>query len=123
MSKRKTPLKNKIDENLLFILEESIPISGTERKKYMADIAFFYAAIFKSKLKHFIGLQLLELSQIGRTEAESNMIRANINCFRLIEDWMEEKTNEHLGNISEIRNSLDDNKDFINKLKEEYGEN
>jgi len=46
-AKRNTPAQKKIDEKLLFILEEAIPKSQTERKRYVADCAFFYATIFK----------------------------------------------------------------------------
>lgn len=102
------------------MLEEAIPVAQQERKKYMADVAFFYSTIFKEKIKHFIGLQLEELAQVGRSERMDDMIRANINCFRLIDDWMKEKTSEHIGNLTEIRNSLDQDKDFINKIKEDY---
>lgn len=118
-SKGQTPLKQN-NKELLFTLEESIPKEQTERKKYVSDIAFFYATIFKKKLEHFIGLQLLELSQIGRTEENYKIIRANINCFRLIQEWMEEITNEHMGNLNEVRNSFDDGKDFLEKIKIEY---
>ena len=88
--------KNKEEKKLLFILEESIPFAQNERKKYVSDIALFYQTIFKSKLQHFIGLQLEELAQIGRTELGNNVIRANINCFRLVDTWMEKMTNEHV---------------------------
>jgi hypothetical protein len=132
MSEEIIQLKNQIKElekqlelknKLVFVLEESIPKKQEDRKKYMADIAFFYASIFKEKLQHFIGEQLNELAQIGRTETLNNIIRSNINAFRLIQEWMEEKTNEHIGNIEEIRNGLDDDKEFISKIKKDYGEN
>lgn len=122
MRKGNTPLKTE-EKKLLFILEESIPKDQTGRKKYVADIAFFYASIFKSKLQHFIGLQLEELAKIGRAEKENDLFRSNINCFRLIDTWMEKMHNEHVGNVQVIRNSLDDDKQFINKIKETYNEN
>jgi hypothetical protein len=50
-------------------------------------------------------------------------IRSNINCFRLIDEWMQKMSNEHVGNIEEIRNRFKDNESFINNLKETYGEN
>lgn len=115
------PKKNTEDKKLLFILKESIPFSQSERKKYVSDIALFYQSIFKKKIEHFIGLQLEELAQIGRTELGNNIIRANINCFRLIDTWMEKMTNEHVGNLESIRKSLDEGEDFINKLQKEHG--
>jgi hypothetical protein len=115
--------KKKIDERLLFILEEEIPRSQTERKKYVGDVAFFYATIFKKKLEHFIGTQLEELAQIGRSEEGNNIIRANINAFRLIDDWMKLMTSEHQGNLNEIRNSFDDTGKIIKELNKTYGEN
>lgn len=113
--------KNKEEKKLLFILEESIPFAQNERKKYVSDIALFYQTIFKSKLQHFIGLQLEELAQIGRTELGNNVIRANINCFRLVDTWMEKMTNEHVGNLESIRESFNEGEDFINKLHKKHG--
>jgi len=110
-------------DKLIFSLEDSIPKAQSNRKRYVGDIALFYQSIFKEKLKHFIGDQLEELAQIGRTELSSNIIRSNINCFRLIGDWMELKTNEHIGNVEEMRGRSDTDKDFINNMKTTYGEN
>jgi len=118
MSKGKPTLKK--NKEITFLLEESIPKDATGRKQYVSDIAYFYATTFKEKLKHFIGLQLIELAQIGRSEKESNIIRANINCFNLIDDWMDKETKEHFGDLEQLRNSFDNNDDFINKLKDEY---
>ena len=116
--------KNRIEENKLnFILEDSIPKTQTERKKFVADCAFFYSTIFKKKLEHFVGMELLELSIRGRTKEYDDMIRANINCFTQINSWMEKMYSEHLGNMNEIRNSFDEDKDIINKLNKTYGEN
>jgi len=109
-----------IKNKLIFALEDSVPKIPTERKKYVADIHFFYATIFKNKIKHFIGMQLEELAQVGRSELGSNILRSNINCFRLIQEWFERMSNEHMGDVEEINNSLDSNKDFINKLKKTY---
>lgn len=115
------PQKNNEEQKLLFILEESIPFTQAERKKYVSDIALFYQTTFKKKLQHFIGLQLEELAQIGRTELGNNIIRANINCFRLIDSWMEKMTNEHVGNLEEIRESFVEGEEFTNKLNKKYG--
>lgn len=109
-------LKNK----LVFLLEESIPSDQQEQKTYVADIAFFYGSSFKKKIQHLIGEQLNELAQIGRTELGSNIIRSNINCFRLIDEWMEKKSNEHFGNLEQIRSSFKDNDEFINNMKKTY---
>ncbi len=125
-----TQLKNKIIEleeqlenknKLTFLMEESLPKEQEARKKYMADVAVFYGLVFKEKLKHFIGLQLEELAQIGRTELGCNIIRSNINCFRIIDEWMEEKTNEHFGNLHEIRESFQGDDEFIREMKEKTG--
>lgn len=107
-------LKNK----LVFMLDESIPAEQSERKKYMADCAIFYGAVFKKKIEHFIGQQLEELVQIGRTELGSNIIRSNVNCFRLMDEWLEKMTNEHFGNLQEIRNAI--GTDFISNIKDKY---
>ena len=107
-------------KELLFMLEEAIPKDQTGRKKYMGDIPVFYTTTFKEKLKHFIGEQLSELSQIGRSVELQNIIRANINCFNLIDEWMEKCTNEHLGNLTEMRNSFENEKEFISALKKTY---
>lgn len=113
----------KIKNDLVFLLDEAIPKEGTARKRYMADIALFYGTIFKEKLQHFISDQLTELAQIGRTELGSNIIRSNINCFRLIDTWMKDRTNEHLGNLQEMREKFKDEEEFINQFKETYSIN
>lgn len=94
-------LNNKSE--LLFLLNDSVPVGDTLRKKYVADVALFYSSIFKDKLKHFIGLQMMELSQIGRTELSTNILRANINCFRVIDEWMQQMSNEHVAYIENER--------------------
>lgn len=106
-----------------FLLEESIPKEQNERKTYMGDIALFYISIFKEKLKHFVGLQMQELSQVGREEKVNEIFRSNINCFNLISEWMEERTKEHLGNLEVMRNSFDEDDKFINNFKETYDKN
>jgi len=116
--------QTKQEENRIsFLLKEAIPVSQIDRKKYVSDITFFYSTIFKKKLEHFIGEELFELSIRGRTEAHYNMIRANINSFTQINTWMEKMTNEHFGNLEEIRNSFEDNNKIINNIKNKYGNN
>ncbi len=107
-----------IKHELRYLLEEAVPKEQNDRKDYVSDCAFFYRKIFKEKLEHFIGLQMVELSQLGRSEEGTVVLRSNINCFRLIDEWFIEKTNEHLGNITEIRNSLDESEGIINSLKD-----
>jgi hypothetical protein len=121
-SKGLPQLKNKIQKDFLMMLDEAIPVAQNERKKYVSDIALFYQSVFKKKLQHFIGLQLLELAQIGRTELGTNIIRSNISCLRIIDEWFEERSNEHFGNLEEIRDSLSDGDLIINDLKKKYGE-
>jgi len=118
-NKGKTPVKIKKNP-LMFTLEDSIPIGETDRKKYVSDVAFFYSSIFKEKIKHFIGDQLEELSQVGRTEKGNDIIRSNINCFRLIDEWMERMTNEHIGNLENLKNRVQQGEQFINNFKGEY---
>jgi len=103
---------------LEFLLQESIPQEQTDRKKYVSDIAFFYATIFKKKLQHFTGMQLEELSRIGRTEVADDIIRSNINCFRLIDEWMNIMSIEHFGDLEEIRESYEDDQVFIKDIKD-----
>lgn len=110
-------------KQLLFMLEEAIPVEQVARREYTSDIAFFYAKHFKKKLQHFIGLQLEELSQIGRSEVMNDMIRSNINCFRLIDEWMDKMTKEHLGDLQEVRNSFKDGDTLSRELKETYAKN
>lgn len=117
--KGKTQEQQEIDKKLIFTLDESIPTSQNERKKYMSDIALF-SSIFRPKIGHFIGLQLLELAQIGRTEIGDNIIRSNINCFRLIDEWLEKRSNEHFGNLEQTRQSFDEGKELIDELKKKY---
>lgn len=108
-------------KELLFILDDAVPKDQNGRKKYMGDVALFYTSTFKEKLKHFIGEQMRSLSKFGRGVGESDdVLRANINCFNLIDEWMEKCTNEHLGNLTEMRNSFGDGKKFISELKKTY---
>lgn len=118
-------LKAKIEQmdSIGFLLDEAIPKGETQRKRYMADISLFYSTIFKEKLKHFIGEQMEELSRFGRSREGDDFIRASINVFRLIDEWMLKRTNEHLGNLEELRSKVSDDKEFINKFKTIYGEN
>jgi len=128
-SQEELPLKKRIQEleellklknDFKFLLDESIPKEANERKRYMGDIALFYGSIFKKKLEHFIGTQMLELSQLGRSEKMNDVIRANINCFRLIDEWMDEKTKEHFGDLEEMRKAFNNQEDFINEIKQNY---
>lgn len=117
---KKLKAKLELNNSIGFLLDEAIPEGETKRKRYMADISLFYSTIFRDKLKHFIGLQMEELSKLGRTEKEYEIFRSNINCFHLINDWMELRTNEHLGNLEELRNKFIDDKEFINNFKKTY---
>ena len=99
--KAKLEIKNK----LVFIFDESIPEEAGKRRAYVSSVAGFYGTLFEKKIKHFIGLQMEELAQIGRTELSTNIIRANINCLRIIDEWMLKMTNEHLGDLNKIRDS------------------
>lgn len=121
-SKGKTPLKTE-EKRIAFILNESIPKAQQERKKYMGDIAFFYSSIFKSKIQHFIGMQLEALAIEGRPVLNDQFIRSSISVFRLIDEWMEERTSEHIGNVTGIRNSLEGDQTFIKNIKEKLNEN
>lgn len=119
--KGKTPIEQKeIESKLSFMLDEAIPTSQSERKRYMSDCAFFYATVFKDKLKHFIGMQLEELALIGRTEQGTNNIRAHISAFRLIDEWFKTNTSEHLGNLEEIRKNLGECEKLSDKIKKLY---
>lgn len=112
--------KDKDKERITFLLEESIPKAQQERKKYVSDIAFFYSTIFKEKIKHFIGMQLEALAQEGRPVVSDQFLRSSISVFRLIDEWMEKQTNEHIGNVNNIRNTLDTDKEFIKELNKKY---
>jgi len=127
-SKGLTQLQNKIKDldhlldnrRVYFLLEENIPEGETGRKKYVGDVAYFYSTIFKDKLAHLIGLQMEELSQVGRDVGWYSMIRSNINALRLIDEWSDKMTKEHFGNLEQMRESFDSDKDFISNLKDKY---
>lgn len=106
--------------SVLFMLEEAVPKEQNERRKYVGDIALFYATIFKEKLKHFRGLQLEELSKYGRSEKVNDIFRANLNCFDLMGKWMDEKTKEHFGDLETMRNSFDTEEEFISNFRKTY---
>lgn len=112
--------EKQINEKLIFMMNEAIPTSQQDRKKYVGDVAFFYNTIFRKKLQHFIGLQLEELAVIGRTELGNNILRSNISCFRLIDDWCKEMLNEHLSNMNQVRQSFGEDKNIIKDLKDKY---
>lgn len=122
-------LRNRIKEleqqlefknQLRFTLDDSIPKDQNGRKEYMSNVAAFYALVFKNKIPNFISLQMEELAQIGRTELGSNVIRSNINCFRIIDEWMQDCTNEHMGNLNEARQSFNEDDKIISNIKEKY---
>lgn len=119
----KLKAKLELRDSIGFLLDEAIPKGETQRKRYMADISLFYSTIFKEKLKHFIGEQMEELSRFGRSREGDDFIRASISVFRLIDEWMLVRTNEHLGNLEELRSKVKDNNEFISKFKTIYGEN
>ena len=103
------------------MLEDSVPQNDeTARRQYVSRVAGFYGGVFKEKLKHFIGMQLEELAMIGRSEVGIDILRSNINCFRLMNTWMLKMTNEHIGNGQEQRSALPTNAEFINKMKKKY---
>lgn len=115
--------KLELQKSIGFLLDEAIPKGETQRKRYMADISLFYSTIFKEKLKHFVGMQMEELSRFGRSREGDDFIRASISVFRLIDEWMLTRTNEHLGNLEELRSKFGDDKEFISNFKTIYGEN
>jgi len=119
----KLKAKLELRDSIGFLLDEAIPKGETQRKRYMADISLFYSTIFKEKLKHFIGEQMEELSRFGRSREGDDFIRASIEVFRLINEWMLTRTNEHLGNLEELRSKVKDDNEFISKFKTIYGEN
>lgn len=102
------------------MLTEAIPMSATERRKYVSDIALFYSTIFKNKIPHFITLQQEALSQVGRSEREYDIYRSNINCFYLIDDWMQERTNEHFGDLEESRINAINGEELVDNLRTKY---
>ncbi len=114
--KQQLEFKNK----LLFLLDEATPKDQVDRKKYMADCAFFYNVVFKKKLQHFIGMQLEELARIPHSPLGDDIIRSNVNCFRLIDEWFISRSNEHFGNLEEIRSSFQDDDKFIKDVKKKY---
>lgn len=92
----------------------------TERKKYVSDIAAAYVAFFKNQFKEAINAQMQALSEVGRSDEEYKLYRSNINVLRLLEDWMILKTNEHLGDLEEARNRVEETKDFTSNFRETY---
>ncbi len=108
-----------VRSKIKYTLTESIPKAEQERKKYMSDIAAFYAIVFKKKLESMIGSQYQALALLGKTDREYDQFRMNINCF-LIEEWFEDCTNEHLGDLEEMRKAAGNNDDFISNMKETY---
>ncbi len=107
-------------KELFALFDDVVPKEQNGRKKYMGDVSLFYTMTFKDKLKHFIGNQLEELAMFGRTDRGSDIIRSNINCFRLIDEWMDKCTNEHLGDLEEMRSRFQDDKTFISEVKKTY---
>ena len=112
--------KEDINSNLKITFESVIPKSQGDRKRFVADCTFFYITVFKKQLEYFRGEQLLELAKIGRTEELNNIIRANINCFNLIDTFFEKMQNEHESNLTEIRDSFRQGDEVINSLKKKY---
>lgn len=95
------------------LAEELIPKEANARRNYMSDIALFYEKIMKDKIRHWISMQKEELSLVGRTPEQYEFFRACINCFRLIDDWLERCEREHLSNLHEKRQSFDEGSALI----------
>lgn len=108
----------KFQRSIVISLEELIPLSQNERKEYVGRIAVFYRTVFKDKIQHFISEQLKALSRLGLTSQEEMILRSNINCFQLIDEWCESKSNEHYGNLIEAKNQSDSVFDVISNIKE-----
>lgn len=101
--------------------EDSIPKDQTGRKNYVSQIAAFYGVIFKEQLRTMVGQQLQMLSRVGLTKQEEDIFRSNINCLHLINEWCEERTNEHLGNLQNLREQLEDSSDITSEIRDKYG--
>lgn len=120
LQKRKIELLEEPRKEIFALFNEAIPKEQNGRKKYMGDVALFYSTIFKDKLRSFIGDQLNELGKIGRSERGEDLLRSNVSCFRLIDEWMEKCTSEYMGDLEDLRNRSSDNKEFSNNLKKTY---
>lgn len=105
---------------LLEFFDATKQMSETERKKYVSDVTMCYVTVFKKQFPQFIFDQQQFLSIIGRSEKEYDIIRCNINVIRLFEEWMIRMTNEHLGDLEESRNKVEETEDFTSNLRETY---
>jgi hypothetical protein len=103
--------------SIISVLEENVPKEQEERKQYVQQIAHFYS-IFKDKLAHMVSQQKDTLAMIGLTKQEEDILRSNISCLNLIDEWFDMKTKEHFGDLHAIRESLDGDEDIINNLKQ-----
>lgn len=105
---------------LIEFFDEHKTDNETERKKYVSDVTMSYVTVFKKQFPQFIFDQQQFLSMFGRSEKEYDIIRCNINVIRLFEEWMIRMTNEHLGDLEESRNKVEETEDFTNNLRETY---
>lgn len=127
MSEEKLQLENSklkkqlaFKKELEFLFEDSIPKEEKAQKEYVTDVAFFYQKILKEKIRHFIGLQMEQIAQFGRSEKESEFYRSNINCFRLMDEWCERLVNHHVADLEEAKEAQEDNETFIKNLKDKH---
>lgn len=82
------------------------PDAGDKRKEYVAQASNFYTAILKDKMLQMIA-QVREMLDThveevppGMTRAEhDNFLRGTSNAFKLLMDWGDRMTGEHMENI------------------------
>lgn len=125
LKKENEELKEKIEElkvvrSIESLLKAAMPMEQGARKNFVSQVALFYTTAFKDKLAEMVGDQMKVLSKIGLTNQEENILRSNINCLNLINDWCNELTNEHLGDIQMARNGLEDTFDITSEIKDKY---
>lgn len=100
-------------------MDNGIPRKTTERKQYVAQVALFYS-VFKKVIENFIYLQHKELQIWGRSEKVYDFYRANINVFNLIDEWMQERVNEHFAYLQEGKTEQEKNEELINNMKHKF---
>lgn len=107
-------------KNFIFLMNENIPEEQNARKNYFSDITMFYNKIFKSKISELVSAQKNALAIIGRKEEEYSFFRACINVFSLLEDWFVRSEREHLSDLEEARQAVENSEGMVDEITRKY---
>ncbi len=103
-----------------YLLNEDIPVEQNARKNYFSDITMFYTKIFKKKIAQMISAQKDALTILGKTEKEYDLFRSCVNVFSLLDDWFTQSEREHLSDLEEARQRVENSMSEVDEINRKY---